>query len=69
MRLAPRWPADVGFPPVPLRVIVLVVVILSVVVLEGRGYDLADATSIVAAIVMLSEVVWHPAWPQRSPSA
>jgi hypothetical protein len=68
MRLVPRWPAGVGFPPVPLRVIVLVVVILSVVVLEGSGYDLAAATSIVAAVVMLSEVVWRPAWPQRSPS-
>lgn len=62
----PRVPENMCFPPISVRIVVLIVIVFAVVVLVWRGYGVAAALSAVAAAAMLSEEILRRwAWSQR----
>ena len=62
----PRVPENMCFPPISVRIVVLIVIVFAVVVLMWRGYEVAAALSAVAAAAMLSEeILCRWAWSPR----
>ena len=55
--VVPRVSENTCFPPISVRIVVLIVIIFAVVVLVCRGYGVAAALSAVSATAMLSEEI------------